>query len=103
VWQNAMDFILVSNSWMQVPAEVVVDGQLDTADDWIVEQVTKDDIVISGDIPLASQCLEKGVLVLGPRGRVFTEDTIVEALAKRELLSHLRDLGTMTRGPAPFK
>ncbi len=100
--------ILVANAWMRVPAEdwlelVVVDGQLDAADDWIVEHVTEDDIVISGDIPLASRCLEKGVLVLGPRGRVFTDDTIGEALAKRELMSHLRDLGTMTGGPAPFE
>ena len=100
--------ILVANAWMRVPAEdwlemVVVDGQPDAADDWIVEHVTQDDIVISGDIPLASRRLEKGVLVLGPRGRIFTDDTIGEALAKRELLSHLRDLGTMKGGPAPFE
>ncbi len=100
--------ILVSNSWMRVPDEdwlerVVVGGQLDAADDWIVEHVTRGDIVISGDIPLASRCLEKGVPVLGPRGRVFTEGSIGEALANRELLTHLRDLGTMTGGPAPFE
>ena len=99
---------LVSNSPMRIPREdwlalVVVEGQFDAADDWIVEHVSDKDIVISGDIPLASRCLKKGALVLGPTGRVFTEDNIGEALASREILSHLRDLGTITGGPAPFE
>jgi uncharacterized protein YaiI (UPF0178 family) len=99
---------LVSNSWMRTPHAdwlelVVVEGQFDAADDWIVEYVSEDDIVISGDIPLASRCLERGALVLGPTGRMFTEDNIGEALASRALLSHLRDLGTITGGPAPFE
>lgn len=100
--------ILVSNTWMRTPPEdwielVVVDGQPDAADDWIVEHVSAQDIVISGDIPLASRCLEKGALVLGPTGRVFTQDSIGEALASRDLMSQLRDLGTVTGGPAPFE
>ena len=99
---------LVSNARMRTPQEdwlrlVVVDGQFDAADDWIVEHVRPQDIVISGDIPLASRCLEKGALVLGPTGRVFTEENIGDALASRELLSHLRELGTMMGGPAPFE
>ena len=99
---------LVSNSRMGPPQEdwlevVVVDGQFDAADDWIVEHVSENDIVISGDIPLASRCLEKGAQVLAATGRVFNRDTIGDALARRELLSHLRDLGTLTGGPAPFE
>ncbi len=99
---------LVSNSRMRTPHEdwleiVVVDGQFNAADDWIVEHVSKNDIVITGDIPLASRCLEKGAQVLAPTGRVFTRDSIGEALASRELLSHLRDLGTITGGPDPFE
>ena len=99
---------LVSNSSMRIPHEswlalVVVAGQFDAVDDWIVEHVTENDIVISGDIPLASRCLAKGAVVLDLRGGVFTEDNIGEALASRELLSHLRDVGTMTGGPAPLE
>ena len=99
---------LVSNSRMRAPHEdwlevVVVDGQFNAADDWIVEHVSENDIAITGDIPLASRCLEKGAQVLAPTGRVFTRDSIGEALASRELLSHLRDLGTITGGPAPFE
>ena len=100
--------ILVANSQMHIPSEgwlelVVVSNQFDAADDWIVEYITKNDIVISGDIPLASRCLKKGARVLGPNGRVFTEDSIGDALATRDLMSHLRDIGIMTGGPAPFE
>jgi uncharacterized protein YaiI (UPF0178 family) len=99
---------LVSNSRMGTPREdwlelVVVDGQFNAADDWIVEHVSENDIVITGDIPLASRCLGKGARALAPTGRVFTQEGIGEALASRELLSHLRDLGTITGGPAPFE
>ena len=99
---------LVSNSWMRIPHEdwlemVVVDGQFDAADDWIVEHVSENDIVISGDVPLASRCLGKGAKVVAPTGHVFTQDNIGEALASREFLSYLRDLGTITGGPPPFE
>ena len=98
---------LVSNSRMRTPQEdwlkvIVVEGQFNAADDWIVEHVGENDIVITGDIPLASRCLEKGAQVLAPTGRIFREEGIGDALATRELLSHLRDLGTITGGPAPF-
>jgi len=99
---------LVSNSWLRTPREdwlelVIVDGELDAADAWIIEQVVKDDIVITADIPMASECLKKGAHVLGPRGRPFTEDSIGGDLATRELLSQLRDMGEMSGGPPPFE
>ncbi len=99
---------VVANSPMHIPSEdwlklVVVSHQFDAADDWIVEYITKNDIVISGDIPLASRCLKKGARVLGPNGRVFTDDSIGDALATRDLMSHLRNIGIMTGGPAPFE
>jgi uncharacterized protein YaiI (UPF0178 family) len=98
---------LVSNSRMRAPQEdwleaVVVEGQFNAADDWIVDHVNEGDIVVTGDIPLASRCLEKGARVLASTGRVFSEEGIGDALATRELLSRLRDLGTITGGPAPF-
>jgi uncharacterized protein YaiI (UPF0178 family) len=98
---------VVSNARLWIPEEdrftlVVVGDRFDAADDWIVEQAARDDIVISADIPLASRCLRKGAIVLDQRGGVFTEDNIGDALANRELLSHLRNLGTITGGPPPF-
>ncbi len=100
--------LLVSNAWLRAPNEewlevVVVGAELDAADAWIVEHVTEDDIVVSADIPLAALCLKKGAGVLGHRGRPFTEDLIGEALATRELMSQLREIGEVSGGPPPFE
>jgi uncharacterized protein YaiI (UPF0178 family) len=100
--------LLVTNLEMRKPPEawiemIRVDGKFDAADDWIVEQAGADDIVISGDIPLAARCLAKGAHVLGNSGRPFTPDNIGSALASRQILSHLRDLGEITGGPRPFE
>ena len=101
---------LVANAWMRVPKEewielvlVPDEGQLDAADDWIVETVQGDDIVITEDIILASRCLAGGARVINPRGRVFTAESIGEALATRELMADLREAGAVTGGPAPFE
>ena len=101
---------LVANSWMRVPTEVWIElvvvteaGGLDDADHWIVEQATDTDIVVTEDIILASRCLEKGTRVLSPRGRVFTTASIGEALANRELMAGLREMGEITGGPRPFE
>ncbi len=75
---------------------------MDAADDWIVEHLEVDDIVITADIPLAARCLEKAAYALGPTGKPFTEDNIGSALATRELLSALRDSGEVMGGPPPF-
>ena len=101
--------VLVSAQWLRAPPEpwlsleVVKDeGQLDAADDRIVEIAGAGDIVVTVDILLAGRCLEEGAQVLSPRGRVFTEDSIGEAIATRELMAGLRESGEITGGPAPF-
>jgi uncharacterized protein YaiI (UPF0178 family) len=98
---------LVANSAINIPAEdwlemVVVSGQLDAADDWIVDHVDKNDIVISGDIPLAARGMKKGARVLSPKGILFTESSIGNALATRDLMTHLRETGLKTSGPSAF-
>ncbi len=100
--------VLVSNAWLRAPKEewlelVIVGAELDAADAWIVEHVTQADIVVTADIPLAALCLEKGAGVLGPRGRPFTEDSIGDALATRDLMSQLREMGEVSGGPPPFE
>jgi hypothetical protein len=102
-----LDVTLVANSWMRVPGsgkiclKVVGDG-FDAADDWIADSVEGGDIVITGDIPLAARCLEKGAAVIGPGGRPFTEDNIGEVVATRDLMAELRETGEISGGPAPF-
>ncbi|MFA5309486.1 MAG: YaiI/YqxD family protein [Dehalococcoidales bacterium] len=100
--------MLVANSPMNIPQEdgvslAVVNGQLDAADNWIVDHAARNDIVITGDIPLAARCLKIGARVLEPKGYVFTETTISNALANRDLMTYLRNTGIATGGPASFK
>lgn len=99
--------VLVANSRMRVPEGgavqliLVAGGQLDSADDWIAARAGAQDVVVTADIPLASRCVAAGACVLDPRGRVFTEDSVGETLATRNLMSQLREVGAVTGGPAP--
>ena len=103
----AIPVTVVANTWMRVPDdpaihfEQVGDG-FDEADNWIVEQIQPNEIVVTTDIPLAHQCITKGARALNPKGRIFTEESIGEAMASREVSSQLREHGLMTGGPAPF-
>jgi uncharacterized protein YaiI (UPF0178 family) len=103
-----LQVFVVANSWMRIPEKrwielVVVENQFDAADDWIVDKASDDDIVVTTDIPLAARCLESGAAVLRPDGHAYTGDNIGQALATRELLSQLRDLGEIGGGPPPFQ
>jgi len=98
---------LVANAWMRVPSQPnitfqVVGGALDAADDWIAEHVSEHDIVVTADIPLASRCVKKGASVISPAGKPFTEDSIGQTLATRDLMAELRDAGAITGGPPPL-
>jgi uncharacterized protein YaiI (UPF0178 family) len=98
---------LVAGSRMRTPDDLriileVVDKGMDAADDWIVEHLEADDIVVTADVPLAARCVRKGAYVLGITGKAFTEDNMGTALANRDLLSGLRELGEVTGGPPPF-
>jgi len=99
---------MVANSQIRLPADenleqVVVASGFDAADDWIAQRATEDDIVISGDIPLASRCIERGARVLDFKGKELTPDTIGDAMGSRELMAYLRESGLTTGGPAPFQ
>lgn len=105
--RHGLKVFVVANSRMVTPRDplvelVVVSGRFDAADDWIVDQVTATDIAITTDIPLAARCLAKGARVMDAKGRLFTEDSIGDALANRELSAFLRDMGEMGGGPKPY-
>jgi hypothetical protein len=100
--------MVVANKPLKIPLSalieiVVVPGNFDAADDWIVEQVEKNDLVITGDIPLADRCVKKNARVLGHKGHEFTPDNIGDAMASRELLIHLRQTGESRGGPSPIE
>lgn len=98
---------VVANKYLTVPLDPliemsVVTGGFDAADDWIVENATEDDIVITSDILLAQRCVVKKIRALGPKGDEWTEDNIGSAVATRELMQNLRHMGEVRGGPAPM-
>jgi hypothetical protein len=105
--RHGLNVHVVSNSRLNLPRDplfhaVVVSGRFDAADDWIVEQATPWDVAVTSDIPLADRCLKKGARVLDPKGRLFTQDSIGDAMASRELSAFLRDMGEQGGGPKPY-
>ncbi len=99
--------LLVSNASLFIPISemiemVVVKGTFDAADNWIVENISSEDIAVTSDIPLAERCLAKGAKVLGPKGYAWTEENIGEAMGSRALMDMLRQSGMITGGPSPF-
>jgi len=102
-----LSVLLVANAPLRVPPGsgvemIAVGAGLDAADDWIAEHVRAGDVVVTADIPLAARCLRVGARALGNDGRPFAEDSIGDALATRELKSHLRETGLALGGPRPL-
>ncbi|MGI9491961.1 MAG: YaiI/YqxD family protein [Geminicoccaceae bacterium] len=102
-----LEVLVVANNWMRVPMNprikliTVTDG-LDVADDWIAERVGVGDIAITADIPLAARCVKRGARAIGPSGHPFTEDSIGDTLATRNLMTELRETGEIRGGGRPF-
>jgi uncharacterized protein YaiI (UPF0178 family) len=99
--------ILVANQPIQVPRSrhirsVQVAAGFDVADNHIVQQLETGDLVITADIPLAAEVIDKGGLALNPRGELYTEDNIRQRLNMRDFMDTLRGSGVDTGGPAAF-
>ena len=98
---------LVSNSWIRIVEnplveQVVVSQGPDVADDWIAQRIGDGDIVVTSDIPLADRCIKNAAQALAPTGKPFTPDSIGMALAVRNLMTDLREIGEVTGGNASF-
>jgi uncharacterized protein YaiI (UPF0178 family) len=99
--------ILVANQALQVPGSlyirsVQVAGGFDVADNYIVQQVEKDELVITADIPLAAEVIDKGGLALNPRGELYTKENIRQRLNMRDFMDTMRASGMDTGGPPAF-
>lgn len=102
-----LNVLVVANMWMRVPDHpritlVTVGEGLDVADDWIVDHVGIGDIAITADIPLAARCVKQGARAIGPSGHPFTEDSIGDTLATRNLMTELRETGEIRGGGRAF-
>lgn len=102
--RRQIEITLVANRALRVPRSkyiktLQVPKGLDVADNEIVKKLESGDLVITADIPLAAQVVEKGAFALSPRGEVFAVDTIKSRLSMRDFMDSLRASGVDTGGP----
>jgi len=95
----------VANQYIAVPnvdniKSIRVAQGFDVADDEIVKRCEKGDLIITSDIPLASEAIEKGATVLTSRGEVLDADNVKARLNMRDFLETLRSSGIQSGGPA---
>ncbi|MDF1678726.1 MAG: YaiI/YqxD family protein [Legionellaceae bacterium] len=105
--KRKVPLVIVANHLATTPPspyikKVQVSSGFDVADDYIVSQVSKHDLVITGDIILANSIIEKDAIALNPRGTRYSRDNIKQALATRNLNESLRSSGLIQGGPSPM-
>ena len=98
---------LVANQPVNVPASpfirtIRVGSGFDIADNEIVRQVEAGDLVVTADIPLAAEVIEKGGHALNPRGELYTTENVRARLNMRDFMDTLRASGVNTGGPPPI-
>ena len=102
--RTGVQLTLVANQTVQVPASrhitmLRVKPGFDVADNEIVKRLESGDLVITGDIPLAAEVIEKGAHALNPRGELYSADSIRSRLNMRDFMDTLRASGIDTGGP----
>ena len=96
---------LIANHAVRIPRSpyirvLQVPQGFDVADNEILRRVAPGDLVITGDIPLASEVIGRGGVALSPRGELFDQDNIRQRLNMRDFMDTLRASGVDTGGPA---
>lgn len=96
-----IETLLVANHHVRVPpsryvSALQVPAGFDVADRAIAEQLAPGDLVITADVPLASEVVRRGATGLNPRGTLYTGDNIHDQLARRDLMEQLRENGTIS-------
>ncbi|GME36267.1 DUF188 domain-containing protein [Pantoea agglomerans] len=103
--RTATTVTFVANQFLRVPPSpylrtLQVPAGFDVADNEIVRRCQPGDLVITADIPLAAEVIEKGAAALNPRGERYSSATIRERLTMRDFMDTLRSSGVQTGGPA---
>jgi uncharacterized protein len=99
--------VFVANKTIHVPVSPYLSTArvglgLDVADGYIAKGASAHDLAVTADIPLAAALVAKSVTVIDPRGSLYTEENIGEALALRNFMHELREGGVVTGGPRGF-
>ena len=105
--KRGIKLTLFANQSFQIPASPLISLYQvakgpDMADHEIAARVEAGDLVITADIPLASELIGKGVQVLNPRGEVYTKENIGPRLNLRDFMDTMRSSGIQTKGPEPI-
>lgn len=105
--RTGVQVTLVANRPVRIPPSpritfVQVASGFDVADNEIIKRMTAGDLIITSDIPLASEVIDKGGYALNPRGELYSVDNIRDRLSMRDFMDSLRDSGIDTGGPAPL-
>lgn len=98
-------FVANKNVWVDddpLVSFVRVGAGLDVADSFIVEASTRGDLCVTADIPLAALLVDKGLVVIDPRGDLYSAASIGERRSIRDFMADLRGAGVQTGGPPPF-
>jgi uncharacterized protein YaiI (UPF0178 family) len=103
--RTKIETTLVANHIIRIPPSKVihflrVNSGFDVADDEIVKRIEAGDLVITSDIPLADEVIEKKGLALSPRGELYTKENIKSRLNIRDFMDTMRASGVNTGGPA---
>lgn len=103
-----LETVLVANKRVPAPLDnphvstVWVQGGPDVADRHIAEHAAAGDVAVTADIPLAAILVEKGLVVLDPRGEQYSEENVRERLSIRDFMASLRGSGVETGGAKPY-
>ncbi|TXR54799.1 YaiI/YqxD family protein [Reinekea thalattae] len=94
----------VANHRISIPPSpylqfVQVEAGFDVADNLIVVRASEGDLVITQDIPLASEVIAKGCHAINPRGERWTKENIGARLNIRDFMETMRSSGVQTGGP----
>ena len=105
--RTKIQLTLVANQTLYVPPSpfirsVQVSAGFDVADNEIVKRVSAGDLVITSDLPLAAEVIEKGGHVLSHRGEWYSAANIRPLLNMRDFMDNLRASGIQTGGPPPM-
>ena len=100
-----VDVVLVSNHYVKTPNSRFVSAKqvgkgFDEADNEIIALMSGGDLVVTGDLPLANDVIQKRGFAINPRGTVYDEENIKSHLSRRDLMEDLRDSGVVSGGPS---
>ena len=103
--RTEVELILVANQSIRIPPSrhikmLQVSRGFDVADNEIVKRLSSGDLVITSDIPLAAEVIEKGGNALNPRGELYSTENIKAILNMRDFMDTMRSSGIDTGGPA---